>query len=95
MRHCIPLSRRYVHSSVYEKNEDEGARLTRVPEDVIQPKSDKWWLPHPRTGVFGPVEEQGWAGGDRHHSREKSDESVLEQQAWFRPLEDVQKQPPN
>lgn len=95
MRRCIPVSRRYVHSSVYEKNEDEGARLTRVPEDVIQPKSDKWWLPHPTTGVFGPAEEQGWAGGDRHHSRENSNESVLEQQAWFRPLEDVQKQPPN
>jgi hypothetical protein len=95
IRHCIPVSRRYIHSSVYEKNEDEGARLTRVPEDVIQAKSEKWWLPHPKTGVFGPAEVQGWAGGDRHHSREKSDESVLEQQAWFRPLEDVQKQPSN
>lgn len=95
IRHWIPVSRRYIHSSVYEKNEDEGARLTRVPEDVIQPKSEKWWLPHPKTGVFGPAEEQGWAGGDHHHSRENSDESVLEQKAWFRPFEDVQKQPSN
>eukprot|EP01018_Ginkgo_biloba_P020102 Gb_09553 [translate_table: standard] len=84
-----------VHSSVYEKNEDEDVHSNRVPEDIVHPKSQKSWVPHPKTGVFGPPEEQSWVGEDHHHSYEKSGESVLEQQAWFRPLEDVQKQPSN
>ncbi|GLJ23783.1 hypothetical protein SUGI_0451280 [Cryptomeria japonica] len=87
--------RRFVHSSLYEKNEDDGAHLNRVPEDVIEPQTQKSWVPHPKTGVFGPAEENNWTGGDQHHSHEKSGDSVLEQQAWFRPLEDVQKQPYN
>ncbi|KAH9307243.1 hypothetical protein KI387_035154, partial [Taxus chinensis] len=88
-------SRRFVHSSLYEKNEDEGVHLNRVPEDVIQPQTQKGWVPHPKTGVFGPAEEHSWTGGDHHDTHEKSGDSVLEQQAWFRSVEDVQKQPYN
>lgn len=90
---AIPSSRKCLHSSVYEKNEDDGLHLNRVPEDVIQPESQKSWVPHPETGVFGPPEERNWRGGDHLSSDEKSGESVLEQQVWYRPLEDVEKQP--
>ena len=92
---AIPSSRKCVHSSVYEKNVDEGVYLNGGPEDIFHPPSPKSWVPHPKTGVFGPAEEQSWAGGDHHNSHEKTAESVLEQQAWFRASEDVQKQPYN
>jgi len=90
---AIPGSRKCLHSSFYEKNEDDDLRLNRVPEDVILPESQKSWVPHPETGVFGPPEEENWRGGDHTSSPEKSGESVLEQQVWYRPLEDVEKQP--
>lgn len=89
----VDFCRKCLHSSVYEKNEDDGLHLNRVPEDVIQPESQKSWVPHPETGVFGPPEERNWRGGDHLSSDEKSGESVLEQQVWYRPLEDVEKQP--
>ncbi|GLJ23786.1 hypothetical protein SUGI_0451310 [Cryptomeria japonica] len=95
IRHSIPASRFSIHSSVYEKNVDEGVDLTRVPEHVTVTTSQKWWAPHPKTGVFGPADEQNWAGGDPCHSHGKKAESSLDQQVWFRPLEDVQRQPSN
>lgn len=91
----MEFCRKCLHSSLYEKNEDDGLHLNRVPEDVIQPESQKSWVPHPETGVFGPAEQQNWRGGEDLSSPEKSGESVLEQQVWYRPLEDVEKQPYN
>ena len=90
-----------VHTSVYDKNIDDQARPSVVPDDhVIEAQSDKYWEPNPHTGVFGPVttEHQG-AGGERtYHTQApppnanaQTGTTVLEQQAWFRPLEDVEK----
>lgn len=77
--------------STYDKNPDEQVRSTVVPDDVIQLHSDKYWSPHPETGVFGPADVNG--GGELkvsvHGSRGSGGGSVLEQTVWFRPLEGV------
>ncbi|KAE9464646.1 hypothetical protein RHGRI_008806 [Rhododendron griersonianum] len=88
--------RRAVHFSVYDKNFDDQVRPTVVPDDVIQPGSDKYWSPHPQTGVFGPAAEHSQvAGGERSFyssaAANGGEDSVLEQKAFFRPLEDLEK----
>ncbi|XP_057971711.1 late embryogenesis abundant protein At5g17165 [Malania oleifera] len=94
--------RRTVHFSAYDKNLDDQIRPTIVPDDVIQPgQPEKYWAPHPQTGVFGPAhtEQVPVAGGGSsergiHSSLGKAkggEDSVLEQSAWFRPLEDLEK----
>ncbi|KAJ0078621.1 hypothetical protein Patl1_24266 [Pistacia atlantica] len=88
---------RAAHNSAYDKNIDDQVRPAIVPDDVIQPLSDKYWAPHPQTGVFGPaVENRPGAGGEREYYSSPangSGESVLEEKAWFRPtsLEDLEK----
>ncbi|CAK9187739.1 unnamed protein product [Ilex paraguariensis] len=86
--------RRAVHVSVYDKNPDgDQVHPTVVPDEVIQPQSDKYWAPHPKTGIFGPVTE----GGERSFPSSPAsanDDSALEQQAFFRPMEDLEKPPP-
>ncbi|GMH28178.1 hypothetical protein Nepgr_030021 [Nepenthes gracilis] len=92
-------SRRSVHASVYDKNLEDQVRPTIVPDDVIQPQSDKYWAPNPHTGVFGPdTEHSPAAGSERGFQTSNStpnggSESVLEQKAFFRPLEDLDKPP--
>ncbi|KAM0934082.1 putative Late embryogenesis abundant protein [Dioscorea sansibarensis] len=85
-------SRRAAHVSSYEKNYDDQVRPAVVPDDVIGSKSDKYWGPHPKTGVFGPSEQQ-LAAGDSASSATASGgaSSVLNETHWFRPLEDVEK----
>lgn len=86
--------RRGTHCSVYDKNLDDQVRPAIVPDDVIQPESDKYWGPHPQTGVFGPSEQEGRAAGGDFISTSlppPPNGSVLEQKAWFRPLEDTDK----
>ncbi|KAG5602610.1 hypothetical protein H5410_033980 [Solanum commersonii] len=79
---------RAVHASVYDKNLEESVQPFVVPDEVIKAKSDKYWTPHPHTGVFGPAT-------DHHHisirPASASVDSVLEQKAFFRPLEDLEK----
>ncbi|KAK9095615.1 hypothetical protein Scep_027084 [Stephania cephalantha] len=86
------LSRKGVHTSVYDKNIDEQVCPSVVPDDVIEPESDKYWAPHPQTGVFGPASDPNNAAPASTSNR-NGGETVLEQKAWFRPLEDVEKQP--
>ncbi|GAB2264975.1 hypothetical protein Dimus_000046 [Dionaea muscipula] len=90
--------RRSVHTSVYDKNLDDHVTPSNVPDDVIQPQSDKYWAPNPYTGVFGPDSEQTSAAGRVRGFRSSSPvgtngggESVLEQKAFIRPLEDLEK----
>ncbi|GAV89555.1 hypothetical protein CFOL_v3_32969, partial [Cephalotus follicularis] len=86
--------RRAAHTSVYDKNLEDLPQPTAVPDDVIPPSSDKYWAPHPRTGVFGPATEQiSGAGGDEGSLPDRGVDSVLEEKAWFRPtsLEDLEK----
>ncbi|KAL7108107.1 hypothetical protein ACP275_06G094400 [Erythranthe tilingii] len=92
------LSLRGVHVSVYDKNVEEHVHAGVVPDDLIRPQSEKYWSPHPQTGVFGPAADHklttvsGAGGGDHRglHMNAGSD-SVLEQKAFFRPLEDLDK----
>ncbi|XP_059624984.1 late embryogenesis abundant protein At5g17165-like [Cornus florida] len=87
--------RRSVHVSVYDKNPDDHVRPTVVPDHVIHSQSDKYWAPHPQTGVFGPTAEHNLAagGGFRSLPANGGEDSVLEQKAFFRSLEDLEKPP--
>lgn len=70
--------------SVYDKNPEE--QVVRVPEDVIPAQlPEHYWSPHPQTGVFGPAKDHKPA------DVKASADSVLEQKAFFRPLEDLDK----
>ncbi|XP_065852833.1 late embryogenesis abundant protein At5g17165-like [Euphorbia lathyris] len=88
------ITRRAAHASAYDKNVDEQAvHASAVPDDVIQPESDKYWAPHPQTGVFGPATEQQHSGAGVDRASNCDQGSVLEEKAWFRPtsLEDLEK----
>lgn len=79
---------RSVQASAYEKNPEENVNSTLVPDHVIPPQSDEYWAPHPKTGVFGPsTDENPGAEGSTDGG------SVLEEKAFFRPLEDLEKPP--
>ncbi|EEF42324.1 late embryogenesis abundant protein At5g17165 [Ricinus communis] len=90
-------ARRATHTSAYDKNLDDQVRPSVVPDEVIQPLSDKYWAPHPQTGVFGPATEpNSGAGGERGFSTSPAkagNDTVLEEKAWFRPtsIEDLEK----
>lgn len=82
------------HASAYDKNLDDQVRPTVVPDDLIQPLSDKYWAPDPHTGVFGPATESAGRVQDPRSSLSKGSlNSVLEETAWFRPtsIEDLEK----
>ena len=83
--------RRGIHVAAYEKNRDDLTHPSLVPEDVIHP-SDKFWGPHPQTGVFGPETEHTSAPDGEPNSANGVD-SVLEEKAFFRPtsIEDLEK----
>ncbi|XP_004235359.1 late embryogenesis abundant protein At5g17165 isoform X1 [Solanum lycopersicum] len=84
--------RRGVQTSVYDKNPEDHVRDSVVPDEVIEAQSDKYWAPHPQTGVFGPADTAGAERG--FHSSQATAataESILEQKAFFRPLEDLEK----
>ncbi|XP_011626953.1 uncharacterized protein LOC18443899 [Amborella trichopoda] len=85
-RSVIPL-RRAIHTPVYDKNLDDHVLPSTVPDEVIAPESDKYWSPHPSTGVFSPIPKE--VAATASSSSTSTPDSVLHQQAWFRPLEDV------
>ncbi|XP_055830728.1 late embryogenesis abundant protein At5g17165-like [Solanum dulcamara] len=90
----ILSTRRAVHASVYDKNLEEYVQPFVVPDEVIKAKSDKYWTPHPHTGVFGPATDHHIDNRERGYSIRPvsaSVDSVLEQKAFFRPLEDLEK----
>ncbi|GFY81809.1 hypothetical protein Acr_02g0000490 [Actinidia rufa] len=87
---AIIVCRRAVHVSVYDKNVEDQVRPTVVPDDVIGSQPDKYWAPDPQTGVFGPATEHKPGEGGVSSSNGGED-SVLEQKAFFRPLEDLEK----
>ncbi|KAJ4847754.1 hypothetical protein Tsubulata_006935 [Turnera subulata] len=88
------------HTSAYDKNLDEEVRPSVVPDEIIEAQADKYWAPHPQTGVFGPAttdqqqqQHPAAAAGDAAGKGSSSSSSVLEEKAWFRPtsLEDLDK----
>ncbi|KQJ84359.1 late embryogenesis abundant protein At5g17165 isoform X1 [Brachypodium distachyon] len=90
---------RAVHASAYDKNVEEQVRPAFVPDDVIGGAAgspDKYWGPHPTTGVFGPAAvdpKLAAAAGAPATAANGGGGSVLDQKVWFRPLEDVEKPP--
>ncbi|XP_022719871.1 late embryogenesis abundant protein At5g17165-like [Durio zibethinus] len=94
---AVALTIRSAHASAYDKNLDDQVHSSVVPDDVIQPQSDKYWAPHPKTGVFGPATElDASAGGEQGFRSSLANggvNSVLEEKAWFRPtsIEDLEK----
>ncbi|KAJ4950708.1 hypothetical protein NE237_027540 [Protea cynaroides] len=88
--------RRGVHVSAYDREFDDQVRPSVVPDYVIEHGSDKYWGPHPQTGVFGPSTEHIRATGKLgfHSPPANGGTSVLEQKAWFRPQEDIEKPQP-
>ncbi|TVU15901.1 hypothetical protein EJB05_39444 [Eragrostis curvula] len=88
--------RRAVHASAYDKNLEEQVRPAFVPDDVIggAGNPDKYWGPHPKTGVFGPAVVDPKLAAGAPEAGVNGAGSVLDQKVWFRPLEDVEKPPP-
>ncbi|KAI7755018.1 hypothetical protein M8C21_020185 [Ambrosia artemisiifolia] len=81
------ILRRGLHVS-YDKNVDDQVRPSVVPEEALtRTQPEKYWAPHPKTGVFGPEDEQNPVGSEPA----AKNGSVLEQKAFFRPLEDLEK----
>uniref|UniRef100_J3M102 Uncharacterized protein n=1 Tax=Oryza brachyantha TaxID=4533 RepID=J3M102_ORYBR len=89
--------RRAVSASAYDKNVEDQVRPAVVPDDVIGSvgSPDKYWGPHPTTGVFGPaaVDAKAAAAGGGLAGGANGGATVLDQKVWFRPLEDVEKPP--
>ncbi|KAJ4882636.1 hypothetical protein Rs2_32729 [Raphanus sativus] len=81
------------HTSAYDKNVEEELQSSKVPDELIKPDdSDKYWSPHPRTGVFGPSTSSSTTD-ITEENRSSQDDSVMEEKAWYRPtsLEDLDK----
>jgi hypothetical protein len=65
-----------------------------VPDHVIGDQPETTWGPNPVTGVFGPGGRTylpTQAAGDH---KAGNGPSVLDQEAWFRPVEGVDKPAP-
>ncbi|KAJ0893185.1 putative Late embryogenesis abundant protein, LEA_3 subgroup [Helianthus annuus] len=55
----LVVLRRAVHASVYDKNIEDQIRPSLVPEEAVtRAKPEKYWVPDPKTGVFGPAGEK-------------------------------------
>ncbi|KAF8044388.1 hypothetical protein BT93_A2397 [Corymbia citriodora subsp. variegata] len=87
--------RRAAHTSVYDKNPEDQGTPNVVPDEVIEAPSDKYWAPHPKTGVFGPATDHHLRAHGELPKPGNAESSVLEHTAWFRPtsLEDLEKPP--
>ncbi|KAL3630781.1 hypothetical protein CASFOL_023765 [Castilleja foliolosa] len=89
-----PFTLRGVHTSVYDKNPDESVHSSMVPDHVMPLKTEEYWAPHPKTGVFGPAKDARMGSGQDSGVRASAGaESVLEAKAFFRPQEDLEKPP--
>lgn len=90
---------RAVHQSSYDKNVEEQARPAVVPDHVIDAhSSEKYWAPHPTTGVFGPTDDgsasaSAGSGGSPAVAAGGGTSDAEEQTVWFRPQEGVDKAP--
>ncbi|KAI0500623.1 late embryogenesis abundant protein At5g17165 isoform X1 [Dendrobium catenatum] len=82
------IARRASHSSShYDKEVEEHVRPAVVPDHVINASSDKYWGPHPTTGVFGPADLNGAAGLRHLPAAGNGGSSALDQTVRFRPLD--------
>ncbi|XP_056160325.1 late embryogenesis abundant protein At5g17165 [Syzygium oleosum] len=77
-----------MNPEVYEKNPHDPVPQSAVPDEVIRIQSEEYWVPHPQTGVFVPPSDC-----DPSEDVPEPEESVLEQEAWYRPtdIQDLEK----
>ncbi|KAF3335939.1 putative splicing factor 3A subunit 1 [Carex littledalei] len=86
---------RIVHTTTYDKNIDEVVvQPTVVPDHVIGNQPETYWGPHPHTGVFGPAGRTIRPIPKAGAHKAANGPSVLDQEAWFRPVEGVDKPAP-
>lgn len=91
---CPFCRSRAVHDSSYDKNVDEHVRPSVVPDYVINASSsDKYWGPHPTTGVFGPSDDGSAGSSAKLVAGPASGPSEVETTVWFRHQEGVDKAP--
>ncbi|KAJ3689511.1 hypothetical protein LUZ61_018675 [Rhynchospora tenuis] len=84
--------RKGVHTATYDKNIDEAVvQPPVVPDHVIGDQPETYWGPHPHTGVFGPAGRYTRTTPTAGAQKTVNDSSVLDQTAWFRPVEGVDK----
>ncbi|URD72850.1 seed specific protein Bn15D1B [Musa troglodytarum] len=77
--------KRGVHASWYDKIEE--VRPSVVPDHAIDTKSDKYWGPHPTTGVFGPAADTGASAAvSGAAANAASGPAALDRTVWYRPL---------
>lgn len=67
---------------------------TVVPDHVIGNQPETYWGPHPHTGVFGPAGRTIVTIPKAGVHKAANGPSVLDQEAWFRPIEGVDKPAP-
>ncbi|KAJ4773496.1 Hydrogen peroxide induced protein 1 [Rhynchospora pubera] len=84
--------RKGVHTTTYDKNIDEAVvQPAVVPDHVIGDQPESYWGPHPHTGVFGPAGRFTRTTLTAGARKAANDPSVLDQTAWFRHVEGVDK----
>ncbi|KAL8233055.1 hypothetical protein R6Q57_002833 [Mikania cordata] len=84
------ILRRELHVS-YDKNIDDQLHPSLVSEETVtRTEPEKYWAPHPKTGVFGPADKQNPSGASGSEPAAR-DGSVMEEKTFFRPLENLEK----
>ncbi|ESQ51368.1 hypothetical protein EUTSA_v10017419mg [Eutrema salsugineum] len=86
------IANRNGHTWTYSKNVEEELQSSKVPDELIKSDSNKYWSPHPQTGVFGPSSSSSITDtNDKNRSQDQ--DSVMDVKAWFRAtsLEDLDK----
>ncbi|KAK9069860.1 hypothetical protein SSX86_010256 [Deinandra increscens subsp. villosa] len=86
---ALSPGRRKLHESAYEKEvEDEIDIDVEVPlvEEILH-KPEEYWEPDPETGVFVPASEQK---AEEPAVTCTTEETVLDEKTFFRPMEDLE-----
>lgn len=80
-------------SAAYEKIPDDHAPQSVVPNELIQPVSEEYWAPDPRTGVFSPHSDHNNNPTEHGDSGAHPSGSVLEEEPFIRStsVEDLEK----
>ncbi|XP_076906521.1 late embryogenesis abundant protein At5g17165-like [Bidens hawaiensis] len=85
----VSICRRKLHESVYEKEVEEEVEATPPVEDILH-EPEEYWEPDPDTGVFVPASEQN---SEEPAVTCTTEETVLDEKAFFRPQEDLEPPP--
>ncbi|XP_076920995.1 late embryogenesis abundant protein At5g17165-like [Bidens hawaiensis] len=84
------ICRRKLHDSLYEMEVEEEVEASPPVEDILH-EPEEYWEPDPDTGVFLPASEQN---SEEPAVTCATEDTVLDEKAFFRPLEDLEPPPP-